>query len=275
MKKWLFMTLISLLSFGCGGGGGDDGVVAQNAGTNVTATNTNPSDNSNSDIVSISPGQEQTFSFPSFTNDSRLTVVANFQTPTATSGQTATLKADLSQFGTLARAVVNRADPTASLESGVTPCGYADVYAITKVLDDTLGQEVSQVRPRFEDLAEGAQRDFFLVPAFRSVTGEKILEPSETVHCTIFAEVVDGTPAIDRAKALVIAEAFDTNNPERPGSGIYDQVREVFGSEWNQNPPGGNDGDEKIVLFFFSPETLGEGLRIRKRPVDHRNERLS
>jgi hypothetical protein len=268
MKKWLFMTLMTmtLMTFGCGGGGGDDGFVAQSGGTSVPTIVPNPSDNDG--VVPIAPGRDQTFDFPDFTNSSRLTVVANFQTPTETSNQTGTLTASLSDFGALPRAVLNRADPRSSTDSGVSPCGYADVCAITNVLDDTREQSVSEIRPRYEELAEGAQEDFFLVPAFRSVTGEKILGPDETLHCIIFAEVVDGTPALDRTKALAIAQAFDTNNPERPGSGIYDQVRAVFGSEWNQNPLGGNDGDEKVVIFFFSPETLGQGLFGYVSPAD-------
>jgi hypothetical protein len=264
MKKWLFMTLMALLTFGCGGGGGDDGVVAQgNAGTTVTATNPNPTTGTN-----ISTGTQETFTFSTFNNNSRLTVVANFQTTTENNNETGTLQADLSELGALPRALLNRADPTVTASSGVNPCGFADVCAINHVMGDTLQQSAPTIRPRYQELPEGSQEDFFLVPAFQSVTAEKILEPGETVHCTIFAEVVGGIPAIDRTKALLVAQAFDTSNPQRPGSGIYDQCRAAFGSEWNQNPPGGNDGDEKIVLFFFSPDTLGEGLFGFVSPAD-------
>lgn len=267
MKKWLCTTLMALMTFGCGGGGGSDGTVNQTSGTTVTAT----TPTTNTGGTNISTGTEQTFSYPNFTNNSRLTVVANFQTTTETSSQTATLQAKLSDIGALPRAVLNRLD-TSSTDSEVVGdrCGYADACLVHTMMRgfETNQQSVSTIRPRFEELAEGAQEDFYLIPAFKSVTGEKILEPGETVHCTIFAEVVNGTPAIDRTKALAVAQAFDTNNPQRPGSGIYDQVRAAFGSEWNQNPPGGNDGDEKIVLFFFSPETLGTGLFGYVSPAD-------
>lgn len=268
MKKWLFMSLLAFLTFGCGGGGGDDGVSAQATGTAVTTTT--PTDSGTG--VTISPGQAQSFSFPSFSVNSRLAIVANFQTVTASNNQTGTLSAQLSGLaggGGIPREILNRYDPSAPSD-GVNPCGFADVCAITSVLpeEEVRGQIDSSIRPKFQELAEGTQRDFFLVPAFKAVKGEKILEPNETQHCTIFAEVVNGTPAIDRAKALLVAQAFDSNNPQRPGSGIYDQVRAAFGSEWNQNPPGGNDGDQKIVLFFFSPDTLGEGLFGFVSPAD-------
>ncbi len=270
MKKWLIMSLLASLTFGCGGGGGDDGVSAQAAGTAVTATTpTNPNTN-NDPTVAIAPGQVQTFSFPGFSVNSRLAIVANFQTPTATNNQTGTLSAQLnSGSGAIPREVLNRYDPSQASE-GVNPCGFADVSVMTSVMEDesVREQSVPGIRPRYQELPEGTRRDFFLVPAFKAVPGEKILEPSETEHCTIFAEVVDGAPVVDRTKAMIVAQAFDSNNPQRPGSGIYDQVRAAFGSEWNQNPPGGNDGDQKIVLFFFSPKTLGEGLFGFVSPAD-------
>ena len=268
MKKWLIMSLLASLTFGCGGGGGDDGVSAQAAGTAVTATT--PTNTTSSPIVPIVPGQAQTFSFPAFSVDSRLVIIPNFQTTTATSNESGTLTAELgTAAGALPREILNRYDPSVPTEDA-SPCGFADVSMLSSVMeeDEVREQSISTVRPRFQELPEGARRDFYLVPAFKSVTGEKVLEPSETEHCTIFAEVIDDQPVVDRTKAMIVAQAFDSNNPQRPGSGIYDQVRAVFGSEWNQNPPGGNDGDQKVVIFFFSPKTLGQGLFGYVSPAD-------
>lgn len=194
-----------------------------------------------------------------------------------TAGETpnsrASFLATLAELTVLPRVDPGRHDSHASdgAESPFfSPCGYPDAYSLNHLIgdDSTNQQATSAIRPRYQELEEGAREDFFLVPVMRAVPGQKMLAPNETLHCTIFAEVVGGNPVIDRTKALEVARAFDSNNPQRPGSGIYSQVRAVFGSEWNQNPPGGNDGDEKIVIFFFSSQTLGQGLFGFVSPAD-------
>lgn len=209
--------------------------------------------------------------FPDFDRDSKLTLVANFQTPSERPTVTGQIEFTVSSLGGALYRQAALASGTESEELAFNPCGYPEVEGLTSLMgrsDSSAPTSDPQIRARYEELAEGTQKDFYLYPAFRSVTAEKILEPHETEHCTIFAEVVNGHPVIDRAKALAVAEAFDRRNPQRPESGIYDQVRAVFGSEWNQNPVGGNDGDLKIVIFFFSSETLGANLYGFVSPVD-------
>lgn len=264
------ITAFTIFCLGCGGGGGGNDVVAQ-APAGAVPVAAQPTIPPGGGTVVVPTVQAQTFNFPTFSVNSRLAVIANFQTTTETPATTGTLTTTLGNLGAIPR-LLSRFDPSSTDGTQDTnACGYADVCALNHLLGDS---EVKQqaaattVRPRFQELAEGTQQDFFVVPAFRDITAEKILEPNETQHCTIFAEVLNGNPIIDRNKALAVAEAFDSNNPERPGSGIYDQVRAVFGSEWNQNPPGGNDGDSKIVIFFFSSQTLGNGLFGFVSPAD-------
>jgi hypothetical protein len=263
------IPLLALALAGCSDGGSDT-VVAGNGFVGDGAGNTPPPQI-----------QSKTFTFPSFPSAGQVTLVANFQPATETSSLTAQVVAAVDQgpLAGLARMTIGKVDESSPDGTPFQPaCGTADVEALTRLMGESAtageatlkSQAVSaqQVASR-QDLPEGAQQDFFLITAFRTVTGEKVLEPEETVHCTIFAELDDdGQPCISREKALMVAQAFDSNNPNRPGSGIYDQVRAAFGSEWNQNPPGGNDGDSKILLFFFRPETLGDNLYGYTSPVD-------
>lgn len=254
---------LTLASLGCGGGGGNDEVVASaNQSSNAPAPPP-----SGPDMPVAVP---KTFQFPNFSVDSKLTLVANFQTAGETPNLSGTAEAILSDLGSGPFAqLAARQAPNEDESEPIHPCGFADAYSFQELRGpSTINPQQAEIRPRFQELPEGAEEDFFLIPAFREVTAEKVLGPNETVHCTIFAEVIAGQPVVDRTKALAVAQAFDSNNPERPGSGIYDQVRAVFGSEWNQNPPGGNDGDEKIVIFFFSSQTLGSGLFGYMSPAD-------
>lgn len=252
------ITAVTIATLGCGGGGDDGGGFTAASG---------PVGGIGSPAPVVQP---QTFNFPNFTNNSRLTVVSTFQTSGETPPETGSLTATLSDVtGAVVPRSLFRASPAGP---DTNRCGFADCDALQHLMGGNVSGRVvgpqAQIRPRFQELAEGAEEDFYIVPAFKSVTAEKILQPGETQHCTIFAELVNGNPVISRARALSIAQAFDSNNPQRPGSGIYDQVREVFGSEWNQNPAGGNDGDEKIVLFFFSSSTAGSGLFGFTSPAD-------
>lgn len=253
----LGIATLATVTLGCGGGGGGGTTAATSTGGGGGGGNV------------VTP---RTFTFPTFASNSKLTVVANFQTADESPNITGTLTATLADFAGTTPRIVSRAEEPSARSADVNPCGYGDTCALSAFAGDTFNaQSTAQpaVRKRFQELAEGATEDFIIVPAgFKTVTGQKILAPNETLHCTIFAEVVNNAPIIDRTKALAIAQAFDSNNPQRPGSGIYDQVRAVFGSEWNQNPVGGNDGDTKIVLFFFSSATGGSGLYGYTSPAD-------
>lgn len=224
------------------------------------------------------PGGGGSFSYPNFSNSSRLTVVSTFQPSDVETTLTSSIVATVDRgfLGSLAQVSLPGTRTGANHSTSSLPaCGTAEVGALLKLLDDetarsqSLPTDDSAIRARYEELPEGSQREFFLITGFRKVTAAKVLQPSETAHCTIFAELDTlGQPCISREKALAVAEAFDSQNPNRPGSGIYDQVRAAFGSEWNQNPVGGNDGDMKVVIMFFRSATLGSNLFGYTSPAD-------
>ena len=267
----LLIPLLAVALAGCSGSdGGSDVIIA--GGDSGGGNNPPP------------PPDPQTlvFDYPNFPVGGQLTLVSPFQPPGETSAVTAEVFAAVQEgpFSSLARMTLGKAVAVADSEPAIlqAPCGTSDVASLTTLMGegsggrngaDILSQAVPTIRPRFQELPEGAEEKFFLITAFKSVQAKKVLEPSETVHCTIFAELDgQGNPCITRQKALQVATAFDSNNPNRPGSGIYDQVRNAFGSEWNQNPLGGNDGDTKVVLFFFRSATLGSGLFGYTSPID-------
>lgn len=248
----LFMTFV----VGCGGSdGGGTGVVAQS-----TESNNQPAPT----------GTQRRFSYPNFSTNSRATLVVGHTPAGETSSADAQVVVAVNQgLGALARFSLSR-------ESGQNTrpeaaCATADLHVLRDLMgpnEPAVQNRISpQVLRRFQELPEGAQEDFQLIIGYKTKRAEKVLGPEDTVHCTIFAELDgNGQPCISRAKALSIARAFDSNNPARQGSGIYDQVREVFGSEWTAN--GGIDGDHKVVLFFFRSATLGAGLYGYTSPVD-------
>ena len=269
--------LLALSLAGCGGGGGNDSVVSTggngsapaNGGGGTTTTGGTTSPTPPTEVLT------ETFTFTDFPANAQLTVVSNYQPPTENPGTTAEVLVALQQgnFSGLSRLAPRQEEDADDDNPVLQPaCGTADVQALTQLMGENpiRGQAApSAVRARYQELPAGAQRDFYLLPAFQSVTAQKILEPNETVHCTIFAELDgQGQPSVSRSKALAVAEAFDSNNPYRTGSGIYDQDRAVFGSEWNQNPPGGNDGDTKVVILFFRSATLGTSLFGYTSPAD-------
>jgi hypothetical protein len=261
-KRKLLIPLLALALAGCSDGGSDD-VFVGGGGDNGGGNNPPP-------II-----ESRVFTYPSFPTGGQFTLVSPFQPPGETSSLVANVVAAVQQGPpALARLTLGKSDSEhgAGPSVGHPACGTADVTTLTALMGENpaiQGQVAPPVRARYQELPEGAQEDFFLITAFTTVTAEKVLEPNETEHCTIFAELDDqGNPCVSRQKALAIAEAFDSNNPNRPGSGIYDQARAAFGSEWNQNPIGGNDGDTKIVIFFFRPETLGTNLFGYTSPID-------
>lgn len=291
-RKRLIPFLLALALAGCSDGGDD--AVAIGGGGYGTGTGggggTTTTGTGGGGTGGGSPSQSRTFTFPSVSAAGRVTLIGNFQPPAEQSSTTAIVTAavqqgPLSALGRLAPVqasggVESDAGKVTESADGRIACGTADVTALTNLLGEgrVMGtspkatvrtQAAPAVRSRFQELAEGSRQSFFLITAFKTVTAEKVLQPEETLHCTIFAELNSaGRPCISREKALQVAQAFDSNNPRRSGSGIYDQVRAIFGSEWNQNPVGGNDGDTKVVIMFFQSATLGQGLFGYTSPVD-------
>lgn len=264
----VLIPMLALALAGCGGSSDSHVVTGGSAGGGGTGTGGGGS--------TPPPSSTQRFSYPSFPNSGQATLVTSFQPTTENSSLTSEILATVNQgMGTLAQSALPRHSSVAAKGAleGRIPCGTADVKALTAMLGEDTGvreQSAPAVRPRFQELQEGARESFILIAgAFRTVTAEKMLAPQDTVHCTIFAELDEsGRPCVTREKALAVAQAFDSNNPSRPGSGIYSQVRSVFGSEWNQNPAGGRDGDSKVVIVFFRSETLGRNLYGYTSPVD-------
>lgn len=255
------IALLAMSLFACGGGGSDGGTTGNSGGGGGGAAS----------IGTSGLGQviSKSFTFPGFGANSVLTVPTNFQPNLQNTTLTAQAVTTLSRTLTPPLAKLNRARSLA--RESVPHCGTVEAQIFSELVDleDTVApRRDPSIRARFEDLAAGSRESFFLLPGFKTITAEKILEPNQTTHCTIFAEVDTNTdmPVISTAKAMMVAEAFDSNNPQRPGSGIYDQVRTVFGSEWTQS--GGVDGDSKIVILFFSSNTLGSSLFGYISPVD-------
>ena len=215
-------------------------------------------------------GTNREFAFSNFGANSRATVVIS----NAPAGETASVNSDVvvaveQGFGALGRVALSRGPES---DHGAA-CGTADVRVMSDLMGlhdpATLAQTAPGTKRSYQNLPEGSQLDFLMITKGSSITAEKVLEPQETLHCTIFAELgPDGEPCISRSRALAVAQAFDSNNPARPGSGIYSQVRDVFGSEWTAN--GGIDGDSKVVLLFFRGATLGTSLYGYTSPVDSR-----
>lgn len=123
---------------------------------------------------------------------------------------------------------------------------------------------------RFEDadIPEGGDTTFFIVTTGQNRTVRKMHADADTSSVIVFAEVVSGTPVINKALALQIDSRFGTNNPfDSNGTGIGPRVRSIFGSEWNAG--GGRDGQTKVVLVLLSSNGIGgAGLYGFFRPND-------
>lgn len=131
----------------------------------------------------------------------------------------------------------------------------AEMGAVEQILARGEGSFEPPLQPKFQQLAKGDTAVFFITTSNLNVTCRKMNSEAESAHCTIFAEVVAGNPVMSEGVAADIIEAFDSNNPFRPGQGIYAQVRAIFGSEWSAG--GGRDGDEKINIVFLSATSIG------------------
>ena len=261
-------ALICAVTAGCGGGGGGGEVAVPP--TNALVSTVGAGTTGTGVVTTTTPTTGATttpsFSFPDFSYDSTLGIVVNHRGNVEVSEQKANFEVT---FGR--QAVSARADEVrARTENGFDHCGYCSTVESLPLEAGSGSQEVSNrgVLPRFAELPEGSTQSFYLLPGEKTISAARVLEPSETRNCTIFAEVVNGKPIVARETALAVARAFDLDNPQRPGTGIYQQVRDVFGSEWNQNPAGGRDGDNKIVLVFYSSKTLSSNLFGYVSPVD-------
>lgn len=108
---------------------------------------------------------------------------------------------------------------------------------------------------RYQQLAEGATTSFYISVSGQTIQCRKMHDDAETDHCTVFAQLNGSTPVINKTRALEIAAAWDSNNPFSPGAGIYDQVRNLVGSEWVVN--GGRDGDVKVNIVVLDSSGIG------------------
>jgi hypothetical protein len=147
---------------------------------------------------------------------------------------------------------------------GVAPGGCATALLIEQQEAakeaGVLQQETTptETRPNWGQLAPGQSGSFYVATTFREVECVRLLNDSQTEHCVIFAELVDGDPVLDDARALEVANAFDRDNPFMEGdTGIYDTTRARYGSEWNVNPVGGRDQDQRVILVFLSSQSIG------------------
>jgi hypothetical protein len=129
-----------------------------------------------------------------------------------------------------------------------------------------------EVRYQINTIQPGETLDFFVITTFQTVTAQRLLNDGQTEHCLIFAELVDGVPVISEETALAIAVGFDSDNPFQEGdSGIYEDTRARFGSEWVVN--GGRDLDERVVLLFLSSDSIGgSGLFGFFNPADEQSK---
>lgn len=111
---------------------------------------------------------------------------------------------------------------------------------------------IQGIRPKFEGVVNSTQ---IKVPGGATVECRKLSDDAVANHCNVFAEVVEGNPVLTPAQVDEIIQAWEVSNPRRPGNGIYQQVREVFGPEWDAN--GGRDGNSRVNLIFLSDTTIG------------------
>lgn len=270
MTKWkLFLSqALALAVVGCGG----------SSGTHVLGSQIGYPIDPETPSTPPSGGQYQTktFSYSDLEAGSQLGIVSTFMPVNAASSQKSDIVSTVlgSIHAQLIQALPPDAQSVGSLSQNFPACATSQARELAELLnaqgsDDHMIVGQNQAGGSYEDLPEGAERNFYMITASQTVRARKMLAPNETTHCTIFAELDgQGNPCIDRAKALTVAQAFDSSNPNRPGSGIYDQVRTAFGSEWNQNPPGGRDGDMKIVIMFFRSQSVGDYLFGYTSPVD-------
>lgn len=233
----------ALLAAGCSSGGGSDTILVPTGGGN----------NNNG---GFSVPTQFSLQSPGFAAGQVATLILRHTPPTENAGD-ATISA---QAG---RELAPEAQPRVEETPGVTETidfGMRDMpFALQQLEAEKRKNPPAPgfpgVLPRFQELSKGQDTTFFVSTANQSVTARKMNDENQTVHCTIFAQVVGGAPIVSEAQALQIANAFDTNNPFLPGAGIYDQVRALTGTEWTNG--GGRDGDAKINIVLLSNQGIG------------------
>lgn len=228
---WLrSIGLLGILAIaGCGGGGtssSGSGGFANNNGN----TNNNNNGGSNTPVTTT-----LNFSVPLFNSTKQATLIRRNMPGSETSGSNSI--------------VSNSTNKSAGEEGGkdLPPDLVARQLA---ELSNPSTRNRALVLPRFQELPQGADQNFLIVTNGQTVTCRKVLAENQTVHCTIFAQVVGNAPIVSEATALQIQAAWD-----QPGTGIYDRDRDVFGSEWTAG--GGRDGDSKINLVFLNSSGIG------------------
>lgn len=145
---------------------------------------------------------------------------------------------------------VNKVDPGAEVPARDLP---ADLIARDLEQIRSNPAPAGAISAKFQQIAKGADQTFFIVTTSQTVTCRKMLAENQTQHCTVFAQVVGGTPIIDETRALAIQNAWDVDNGT--GQGIYSLDRSIFGSEWDS--AGGRDGDTKVNLVILNSSGIG------------------
>lgn len=229
--RWLrWVGLLGVLTVvGCGGGGSSN----VSGGGSFTNTNNN---NSNNNTNPPSTPTTLSFSVANFNSTKQATLIRRNMPPT-----------EAGSSNTISSTSTNKA-----ADDGPVKDLPHDILAqqISELSNPTTLNRADAVLPRFQELAQGADQNFLIVTNSGTVTCRKILAESQTVHCTIFAQVVSGTPILSEATALQIQARWD-----EPVNGIYDKDRDIFGSEWTDN--GGRDGDAKVNLVFLNSSGIG------------------
>lgn len=232
MRCLRLMGLLGILAIaGCSGGG-----TTSSGGGGFFSTNNNNNTNNNPPATST-----LNFQVANFTAVKQATLVRRNMPASETGG-----------INNIASTSSNRADFGENGGKDLPPDLKAEGLAS---LTNPSTSNRALVLPRFQEIAKGADQNFKIITTGQTVTCRKILDETQTLHCTIFAQVVNNVPVMTEADALLIQAAWDTNNPFRTGSGIYDQDRDVFGSEWTN--AGGRDGDSKVNLVFLNSSGIG------------------
>lgn len=229
MRLLRWVGLMGVLAIAGCGGGGSSSVSGGGGGSNNNNSGGNPP----------APPAPTTlnFSVPLFNSTKQATLVRR-NMPASESGSSLTVVS----------ASTNKAAGEEAPGKDLPPELVAQHLA--DLTNPSTRNRADEIRPRFQQLAQGADQNFLIVTNNQTVTCRKILAESQTVHCTIFAQVVGGNPILSEATALQIQAKWD-----EAGTGIYDTDRSIFGSEWTTG--GGRDGDAKVNLVFLNGSGIG------------------
>lgn len=232
--RWLrSVGLLGILAIaGCGGGG----TTSSGGGGGFSNNGNNNGNNNNNNVPPAPTVTTLNFSVAQFNATKQATLIRRNMPSTETGSS-----------NTIISTSVNRADSSQTAGKDLPPEILAQQLA---ELNNPSTRNRAQILPRFQDLPKDADFNFIIATSGQTVTCRKVLADNMTQHCTIFAQVVSGTPIVPEATAQQIANTWDA-----PGTGIYDRDRDVFGSEWTVG--GGRDGDSKVVLVFLNNSGVG------------------